>query len=110
MAADPTIRIVKGKTPAREQLSGILRTPPPIMVAVILKVAAANVAWRFDDWEDGTKKATSAMDVALFRNGTKVRGKCCSSGDLVTSTTLGVSKTDGSSITDVALPPCLPCP
>ena len=58
------MRAVNGINPALAQLSGILKTPPPMMVAVILNVAAITVALRRFESADGTKKATEAIDVA----------------------------------------------
>lgn len=70
--ADNTIRIVKGRMPALAQDSGMDSTPPPTMVAVILNTAAMTLAFRVDDDTDGTRKATSAMEVACRRSGMNV--------------------------------------
>lgn len=70
--ADNTIRIVKGRMPALAHDSGMDNTPPPTIVAVILKTAAMTLAFRVDDDADGTRKATSAMEVACRRSGMNV--------------------------------------
>mmetsp|Transcript_24791 Transcript_24791/g.42451 ORF Transcript_24791/g.42451 Transcript_24791/m.42451 type:complete len:123 (-) Transcript_24791:292-660(-) len=64
MAAETIMRRVKGMMPARAHESGMERTPPPIMVAVMLNVAAIRLAFRRFEPADGTTKATEAMDVA----------------------------------------------
>ena len=70
--ADSTIRIVKGRMPALAHDSGMDSTPPPTIVAVILNTAAMTLAFRVDDDTDGTRKATSAMEVACRRSGMNV--------------------------------------
>ena len=72
MTADMIINNVKGRMPARAQVSGMLSTPPPIIVAVILKTAAIKLACRLPEFDEGIKNVTSAIDVALCRNGTNV--------------------------------------